>query len=41
MAGDDVDLHLNYDQTTTRLKFRYGDAVTKYSSGRIVFGAEP
>lgn len=41
MAGDDVKLELRYDRQTASLKFRYGDAETKYSSGRISFEATP
>ncbi len=41
MAGAEVTLDLRYDRETGRLKFQYGNAETKYSSGRVIFEATP
>jgi 3-hydroxymyristoyl/3-hydroxydecanoyl-(acyl carrier protein) dehydratase len=35
--GASVTLHLSYDPENAWLEFNYGDAATKYSSGRVVF----
>lgn len=39
MAGDEVELSLRYDAAGASLKFEYSAGDTRYSSGRIKFGA--
>lgn len=41
MAGDEAVLELQLDQAAERVRFRYYDGETKYSSGRILFETEP